>query len=104
MIKKALLVRAFLSIIKLEFIMNKEKVLLTISIVILAIGIILNFINFGSDNTEIAQQAMNAQEAAIAISTNNRMDILVNAISLFLIGLGGLLTALTVLKILKNKR
>ena len=47
---------------------------------------------------------MNAQEAAIAISTNNRMDILVNAISLFLIGLGGLLTALTVLKILKNKR
>lgn len=83
--------------------MKKEKVLLTIGIIILAIGIILNFINFGGDNASIAQQATNAQDAALAISDNNKTAILVNALSMFLIGLGGLLSALTALKFMKKK-
>lgn len=84
--------------------MTKEKILLTIGIIVLVVGIILNFINFGGDNSTIAQQSMNAQEAALAISANNRTDILVNAISMFLIGFGGLLTALAALKVMQKKR
>lgn len=83
--------------------MKKEKVLLTIGIIILAIGVILNFINFGGNSVSIAQQINNPQEAVLAISANNKSAVLLNAISMFFIGCGGLLIAITALKFLKKK-
>lgn len=83
--------------------MKKEQILLIVGAILLVIGIVLSMINIGGDNATIAQQATNAQEAALAISSNNQKEILMNAISMFLIGFGGMLIAVPALKFLKKK-
>lgn len=83
--------------------MTRAKLLLALGIIFLIIGLALNFVNLGGDNATIAQQATNAQEAALAISANNQKMILINAISMFLIGLGISFIAIPALKFLKKK-
>ncbi|GAA5102962.1 hypothetical protein [Wohlfahrtiimonas larvae] len=83
--------------------MKKEQILLIVGGVLLVIGVVLSMMNGGADNTAIAQQATNAQEAALAISANNQKEIIMNAISMFLIGFGGVLIAIPALKFLKKK-
>lgn len=83
--------------------MKKEQILLIVGGILLVIGVVLSMTNGGADNAAIAQQATNAQEAALAISANNQKEIIMNAISMFLIGLGGMLIAVPALKFLKKK-
>lgn len=83
--------------------MTKEKILLVVGAILLVIGVVLSMMNVGVDHTAIAEQATNAQEAALAISSNNQKEILMNAISMFLIGFGGMLIAVPALKFLKKK-
>ena len=81
--------------------MNKEKKMLLIGIVLLALGLGLKFAlpDSSAENFAIAQQAQNAQEAAQAISSNNQSDILTNSLGMFLLGLGGVLTVVGGLKV-----
>ncbi len=83
--------------------MKKEQILLILGAILLVIGVVLSMMNGGADNAAIAQQATNAQEAALAISANNQKEIIMNAISMFLIGFGGMLIAIPALKFLKKK-
>lgn len=83
--------------------MKKEQILLIVGAILLVIGVVLSMTNGGADNVTIAQQATNAQEAALAISANNQKEIIMNAISMFLIGFGGVLMAVPALKFLKKK-
>ncbi len=81
--------------------MNKEKKMLLIGIVLLALGLGLKFAlpDSSAENLTIAQQAQSAQEAAQAISSNNQSDILTNSLGMFLLGLGGVLTVVGGLKV-----
>ena len=81
--------------------MNKEKKMLLIGIVLLALGLGLKFAlpDSSAENLAIAQQAQSAQEAAQAISSNNQSDILTNSLGMFLLGLGGVLTVVGGLKV-----
>lgn len=83
--------------------MKKEQILLIVGAILLVIGVVLSMMNGSADNAAITQQATNAQEAALAISANNQKEILMNAISMFLIGFGGMLIAVPALKFLKKK-
>ena len=81
--------------------MNKEKKMLLIGIVLLALGLGLKFAfpDSSADNLTIAQLAQSAQEAAQAISSNNQSVILTNSLGMFLLGLGGVLTVVGGLKV-----
>ena len=83
---------------------NKDKILFIIGIILLIAGVLLSIINIGDDNATLAQQANNAYEAAQAISTNNQHAALLNAISLFLLGLGTVLVGVFALKFLTKKK
>ena len=86
--------------------MNKEKKMLLIGIVLLALGLGLKFAlpDSSTDNLAIAQQAQSAQEAAQAISSNNQSDILTNSLGMFLLGLGGVLTVVGGLKVVSSRK
>ena len=86
--------------------MNKEKKMLLIGIVLLALGLVLKFAlpDSSAENLAIAQQAQSAQEAAQAISSNNQSDILTNSLGMFLLGLGGLLTVVGGLKVVSSRK
>ena len=86
--------------------MNKEKKMLLIGIVLLALGLGLKFAmpDSQADNLAIAQQAQSAQEAAQAIASNNQSDILTNSLGMFLLGLGGVLTVVGGLKVLTARK
>ena len=86
--------------------MNKEKKMLLIGIVLLALGLGLKFAmpDSQADNLAIAQQAQSAQEAAQAISSNNQSDILTNSLGMFLLGLGGVLTVVGGLKVVSSRK
>ena len=86
--------------------MNKEKKMLLIGIVLLALGLGLKFAlpDSNADNLAIAQQAQSAQEAAQAISSNNQSDILTNSLGMFLLGLGGVLTVVGGLKVVSASK
>ena len=86
--------------------MNKEKKMLLIGIVLLALGLALKFAlpDSSAENLAIAQQARSAQEAAQAISSNNQSDILTNSLGMFLLGLGGVLTVVGGLKVVSSRK
>ena len=86
--------------------MNKEKKMLLIGIVLLALGLGLKFAlpDSSAENLAIAQQAQSAQEAAQAISSNNQSDILTNSLGMFLLGLGGVLTVVGGLKVVSARK
>ena len=86
--------------------MNKEKKMLLIGIVLLALGLGLKFAlpDSSAENLAIAQQAQSAQEAAQAISSNNQSDILTNSLGMFLLGLGGVLTVVGGLKVVSSRK
>lgn len=83
---------------------HKDKILLIIGIILLITGVLLSIINIGDDNATLAQHASNAYEAAQAISTNNRYAALLNAISLFCLGLGTVFVGVFALKFLTKKK
>ena len=86
--------------------MNKEKKMLLIGIVLLALGLGLKFAlpDSSAENLAIAQQAQSAQEAAQAIASNNQSDILTNSLGMFLLGLGGVLTVVGGLKVVSSRK
>ncbi|MCJ8155498.1 hypothetical protein MKJ01_17200 [Chryseobacterium sp. SSA4.19] len=86
---------------------NKSQVLLIIGIIALAIGGYLYFQGDGDSvnqkNIEIATTATSAEEAAKQISANNRSEIGGSSAALFLLGLGGVLTLVSVINLVKKK-
>ena len=74
---------------------QKGSTMIIIGIPLLIIGIILYFVapSFSADNLQIARNARSAMEAAQAISKNNQMELLFNTVGMFLIGMGGALSA-----------
>lgn len=86
---------------------NKSQVLLIIGIIALFIGGYLYFKGDGDavnqKNTEIATTATSAEEAARQISANNRSEIGGNSAALFLLGLGGVLTLVSIVSMVKKK-
>lgn len=86
--------------------MDKIKILLGIGILSLAIG---GFLTFSSksksqDNLDIAMNATNAEEAARLISKNNRSEVGQNTLGMALLGFGGGVTAVSVIRLLKNRK
>ena len=86
--------------------MGKIKILLGIGILSLVIGGFLTFSskNRSQDNLDIAMNATNAQEAANLISKNNRSEVGQNTLGMALLGFGGGITAVSVIRLLKNKK
>lgn len=73
---------------------NKFKKLTIIGIILLIIGVLLFLLvkDPSANNLEIARNAKSAQEAALVISKNNRSNLFVHMIRMFLLGLGSALT------------
>ena len=86
--------------------MGKIKILLGIGILSLLIGGFLTFSskNRSQDNLDIAMNATNAQEAAEMISKNNRGEVGQNTLGMALLGFGAGITAVSVIRLLKNKK
>ena len=86
--------------------MDKIKILLGIGILSLVIGGFLTFSskNRSQDNLNIAMNATNAQEAAEMISKNNRSEVGQNTLGMALLGFGAGITAVSVIRLLKNKK
>ncbi|ACZ09744.1 Uncharacterised protein [Sebaldella termitidis] len=86
--------------------MDKIKILLGIGILSLVIGGFLTFSskNRSQDNLDIAMNATNAQEAAEMISKNNRSEVGQNTLGMALLGFGAGITAVSVIRLLKNKK
>ena len=86
--------------------MGKLKILLGIGILSLVIGGFLTFSskNRSQDNLDIAMNATNAQEAAEMISKNNRSEVGQNTLGMALLGFGAGITAVSVIRLLKNKK
>ena len=86
--------------------MDKIKILLVIGILSLVIGGFLTFSskNRSQDNLDIAMNATNAQEAAEMISKNNRSEVGQNTLGMALLGFGAGITAVSVIRLLKNKK
>ena len=86
--------------------MDKLKILLGIGILSLVIGGFLTFSskNRSQDNLDIAMNATNAQEAAEMISKNNRSEVGQNTLGMALLGFGAGITAVSVIRLLKNKK
>ena len=86
--------------------MGKIKILLGIGILSLVIGGFLTFSskNRSQDNLDIAMNATNAQEAAEIISKNNRSEVGQNTLGMALLGFGAGITAVSVIRLLKNKK
>ena len=86
--------------------MNKEKKMLLIGIVLLALGLGLKFAltDSNAENLAIAQQAQSAQEAAQAIANNNQSDVLSGLLGMFLVGVGAVLTVVGGLKVVSARK
>ncbi len=86
--------------------MNKEKKMLLIGIVLLALGLGLKFAmqDSNAENLAIAQQAQSAQEAAQAIASNNQRDVLSGLLGMFLLGVGAVLTVVGGLKVVSARK
>ena len=86
--------------------MNKEKKMLLIGIVLLALGLGLKFAmqDSNAENLAIAQQAQSAQEAAQAIASNNQSDVLSGLLGMFLLGVGAVLTVVGGLKVVSARK
>ena len=86
--------------------MNKEKKMLLIGIVLLALGLGLKFAmpDSQADNLAIAQQAQSAQEAAQAIASNNQSDVLSGLLGMFFLGVGAVLTVVGGLKVVSARK
>ena len=86
--------------------MGKIKILLGIGILSLVIGGFLTFSskNRSQDNLDIAMNATNAQEAAEMISKNNRSEVGQNTLGMALLGFGAGIIAVSVIRLLKNKK
>ena len=86
--------------------MNKEKKMLLIGIVLLALGLGLKFAmqDSNAENLAIAQQAQSAQEAAQAIASNNQRDVLSGLLGMFLLGVGAVLTVVGGLKVASARK
>ena len=86
--------------------MDKIKILLVIGILSLVIGGFLTFSskNRSQDNLDIAMNATNAQEAAEMISKTNRSEVGQNTLGMALLGFGAGITAVSVIRLLKNKK
>ena len=86
--------------------MDKIKVLLGIGLISVVIGGFLTFSskNKSQDNLDIALNATNAQEAAKLISKNNRSEVGQNTLGMALLGFGCGITAVSVIRLLKNKK
>ena len=86
--------------------MNKEKKMLLIGIVLLALGLGLKFAmqDSNAENLAIAQQAQSAQEAAQAIASNNQSDVLSGLLGMFLVGVGAVLTVVGGLKVVSARK
>ncbi|KFF03870.1 hypothetical protein [Chryseobacterium luteum] len=86
---------------------NKSQVLLIIGIIALVIGGYLYFQADGDavnqKNIEIATTATSAEEAAKQISANNRSEVGGNSLALFLLGLGGAITLVSIISMVKKK-
>jgi len=86
---------------------NKPQLLLIVGIIALFIGGYLYFQVDGEavnqKNIEIATTATSAEEAARQISANNQNEVGGNAIALFLLGLGGAITLISIINLVKKK-
>lgn len=83
--------------------MKKDTILLIIGIALFIIGVALNILDIGADYNTVAEQATNAVEAGANMPENNRVTAIINVISMFLIGLGGLLSAIVGLKYIQKQ-
>lgn len=85
---------------------NKSMILLTIGVIALIVGGYLYFQVDGDavnqQNIEILSNATNAEDAARLIAANNRSEVGGNSIALFLLGLGGAMTLLSLIGLLKK--
>ena len=86
--------------------MGKIKILLGIGILSLVIGGFLTFssMDISHDILCIAINATYAQEAAEMISKNNRSEVGQNTLGMALLGFGAGITAVSVIRLLKNKK
>ena len=86
--------------------MNKEKKMLLIGIVLLALGLGLKFAmqDSNAENLAIAQQAQSAQEAAQAIASNNQSEVLSGLLGMFFLGVGAVLTVVGGLKVVSARK
>lgn len=85
---------------------SRAKILLVVGLIALAAGAYFYFTNdsaaIDKANIEIAQYATNAEDAARQIAANNRGDIGSNALTMFLLGFGGVLTLFSIIILLKK--
>lgn len=75
--------------------MTKSKKLMRIGLVLLIVGLCIIIFNPDqtANNLEIAKQAKSAQEAAAAISSNNRKELFIHMAGNFITGIGIAMTA-----------
>lgn len=85
---------------------KKSRLLLIIGLICLLVGGYLYFGNDGKSvneqNIEIATNATNAQDAARQISENNRGEVGGHFVAMFLLGIGGMLTIVSVVGMMKK--
>lgn len=85
---------------------NKSKIVLIIGVISLLIGGYLYFQVDGDavnqKNIEILSNATNAEDAARLIAANNRSEVGGNSIALFLLGLGGAMTLVSLVGMFKK--
>jgi len=85
---------------------NKSQLLLIIGVISLIIGGYLYFKVDGNavnqENVEIATNATSAEDAARQISENNRNEVGGNSVAIFLIGLGGALTVVSIINLVRK--
>lgn len=85
---------------------KKSKYSLVIGLVVLIIGTYLYFQVDGQatnrQNTEIAMTATNAEDAAKQIAANNSTEVGDHSFAMFLLGLGGALTLLSLFRLMRK--
>ena len=85
---------------------KNPKLLLIVGVVCLLIGVYLYFTIDGdvvnNQNLDIARNATNAQDAARQISENNRSEVGGGFVSMFLLGIGAMLTLVSIILMVKK--
>ena len=70
--------------------MKKKRTVILFGLVSLAIGLLLLHLSPDpmAENLELAREASNAQEAAAAISANNKKDVVYSTVAYLFVGIG----------------
>lgn len=82
----------------------QSRMLVGVIFLTLGLGLSVFYTDSNEENMNIALNATNAYDAARQISANNQMEIIINMISMFCIGIGGVLTVVSFFQLKKNKK